>query len=70
VDAVVAAHALPVRLRQPLPWPALQAAMLRDKKVRAGAPRFIVLQRLGTAATKDDVPLALAETCFRDVGAA
>jgi 3-dehydroquinate synthase len=70
VDAVVAAHALPVRLRQPLPWPALQAAMLRDKKVRAGAPRFIVLQQLGTAATKDDVPLALAETCFRDVGAA
>jgi 3-dehydroquinate synthetase len=69
VDAVVAAHALPVRLRQPLPWSALQAAMLRDKKVRAGAPRFIVLQQLGVAATRDDVSLALAEACFREVGA-
>jgi 3-dehydroquinate synthase len=71
VDAVVAAHALPVRLRAPLPVAALLAAMARDKKVRAGLPRFVVLKRLGEAATRSDgIAPALVEACFREVGAA
>ena len=70
VDAVVAAHALPVRLRQPLPHPALQAAMARDKKVRSGLPRFVVLRKLGEAATQDGIASELAEASFREVGAA
>jgi 3-dehydroquinate synthase len=69
VDAVVAAHALPVRLAAPLPLGALQAAMARDKKVRAGVPRFIVLRRLGEAVTQDGIAPALAEAAFREVGA-
>jgi 3-dehydroquinate synthase len=70
VEKLVAAHGLPVRLRAPLPYAALHAAMLRDKKVRAGGLRFVVLQRLGEAATRGDVPPALAEAAFREVGAA
>ncbi|MEO6569408.1 MAG: 3-dehydroquinate synthase [Opitutaceae bacterium] len=69
VDAVVATHALPVRLKQSLPLPELLAAMARDKKVRAGLPRFIVLQKLGVAATQDNVDPALVEAAFREVGA-
>ncbi len=69
VDAVVAAHGLPTRLRGPLALADLLTAMGRDKKVRGGAPRFVVMNRLGDAATRDDVPLALAEACFREVGA-
>ncbi len=70
VEAVVAAHALPVRLRAPLAVPALLAAMARDKKVRAGLPRFVVLSRLGGAATQSDgITPALVEACFREVGA-
>jgi len=69
VERVVAAHALPVRLRSPLPWSELHAAMGRDKKVRAGGLRFVVLKSLGEAATQGDVPLALAEASFREVGA-
>lgn len=70
VDSVVAAHRLPVRLRAPLRYSDLHAAMNRDKKVRAGGLRFVVLRRLGEAATQSDVPLSLVESAFREVGAA
>ncbi len=69
IERVVTAHALPVRLRVPLAFAALHAAMGRDKKVRAGGLRFVVLKRLGLAATQDDVPPAAVEASFREVGA-
>jgi len=69
VDACVAAHQLPVRLRSPLAYEVLHQAMARDKKVRAGALRFVVLKSLGEAATQGDIAPALAEQAFRAVGA-
>ena len=69
VDRVVAAHRLPTRLGAPLPYAELHAAMTRDKKVRAGGLRFVVLKKLGGAATQSDVPPALVEAAFREVGA-
>jgi 3-dehydroquinate synthetase len=45
------------------------AALARDKKVRGGLPRFVVLRQVGAAITQDDVPAALAGDCFRAVGA-
>lgn len=69
VDAVLAAHALPVRLNAPLPVAALLAAMARDKKVRAGLPRFVVLTGLGAAATRDGLDPAMIEAVWREVGA-
>jgi 3-dehydroquinate synthase len=70
VGAVVAAHALPARLRAPLPLAALMTAAAQDKKIRAGRSRFVVLKKIGEAATQDGVAPALAEACFRAVGAA
>ncbi len=70
VEAVVAAHGLPTRLREPLALGPLTAAMARDKKVRAGGLRFVVLKALGEAATQGDIEPALAEAAFREVGAA
>ena len=70
VEAVLAAHALPIRLHTPLNLGLLSAAMSRDKKVRSGVLRFVVLKRLGEAATENEVPPALAEESFREVGAA
>lgn len=70
VEAVVAAHGLPVRLREPLALGPLTAAMARDKKVRAGGLRFVVLKALGEAATQGGIDPALAEAAFREVGAA
>ncbi len=68
IDRVVAAHALPMRLRSPLAYADLHAAMTRDKKVRAGGLRFVVLKKLGEAATQSDIAPALVETSFREVG--
>jgi len=69
VDAVVAAHGLPTRLRAPLAVGALREAMARDKKVRAGGLRFVVLKSLGEAATQGGIDPALADASFREVGA-
>jgi 3-dehydroquinate synthase len=69
VESVLAAHQLPIRLRASLRLDDLLAAMARDKKVRAGLLRFVVLHGIGEARTRDSVPLELAEQAFRDVGA-
>lgn len=69
IEAVIAAHLLPTRLSAPLPLTALVAATKRDKKVRDGQPRFVVLKKIGTAATEDGVAPALAESAFREIGA-
>ncbi|MFM1851895.1 MAG: 3-dehydroquinate synthase [Verrucomicrobiota bacterium] len=69
VEAVLAAHALPVKLRTPLPLPDLMAAVARDKKVRAGLPRFVVMTALGEAATREGIDSAMAEACFSAIGA-
>jgi len=60
---------LPTRLRTPLRLDDLLAAMARDKKVRAGLHRFVILKQLGAAATSEDVSLEQARSCFREVGA-
>lgn len=69
IEAVLVAHALPVRLREPLELPPLMAAMARDKKVRAGALRFVVLKSIGHAVIQGGIDPVLAEACFREVGA-
>jgi 3-dehydroquinate synthase len=70
VERILAAHHLPVRLRDPLPCAALMAAMQHDKKVRAGRLRFVVLSRVGEAATRDDVDPALVGAVWSELGAA
>lgn len=69
VVAVLEAHALPARLLQPLPVPDLMAAMAQDKKNRADGIRFVVLRRLGEAATQSRIPPPLAGEVWRSVGA-
>jgi 3-dehydroquinate synthase len=69
IDRVLSAHALPGRLRAPLRFDALQAAMMRDKKVRAGGLRFVVLKRPGEAVTQGTIAPGLVEESFREVGA-
>jgi 3-dehydroquinate synthase len=69
VDKVLVAHGLPVRLRDALPLAGLMAAMARDKKVRGGLPRFVVLKMLGEAATQSGVDPAFVEAIWRELGA-
>ena len=63
------AYGLPVRLREPLPLEKLMTAMARDKKVRGGQLRFVVLKKLGEAATQSGIDPALVETVWRELGA-
>ncbi|KXU34677.1 3-dehydroquinate synthase [Cephaloticoccus primus] len=69
VARVLRAHDLPLRLRAPLPIEALISAMQRDKKVRAGLPRFVVLRALGEAITQDGIGETLARDCFATIAA-
>ena len=69
VERVLAAHQLPVRLREPLPVTALQAATSRDKKNRADGVRFVVINSLGAAATRSGIPPATVEAVWRELGA-
>ena len=70
VEAVVAAHALPTRLRAPLPLADLMAAMARDKKVRAGAPASSSSSRWARRPSAADVAAADVEAAWREVGRA
>ena len=63
-------NGLPVRLAKPLPSDALLDAMRKDKKVRAGTLRFVVLNRIGEAAMRDGVPEELVSELWREFGAA
>jgi len=69
VERVIGAQALPARLAEPLPVSGLMAAMARDKKVRGGRLRLVVLRRLGEAVTHGDTDLAAIERIWREVGA-
>jgi 3-dehydroquinate synthase len=69
VDKVVIAHKLPVRLREPLRLESLMTAMARDKKVRGGLLRFVLLKNLGDAATQSGVEPTLVEAVWRELGA-
>ena len=69
VDSVLSAHALPTRLTAAVPVAELLAAMTRDKKVRAGLPRFVVLARVGEAVTRDGIPQESVEEVWREIGA-
>jgi 3-dehydroquinate synthase len=70
VEKVLKAHALPIRLKESLPLGGLMAAAARDKKVRAGMPRFVVMKALGDAATQSGIEPDLVEESFREIGAA
>ena len=69
IDRTLTAHVLPVRLRAPLPVASLMTAMQHDKKVRTGQLRFVVMKRLGEAATQDGIAAAAIEPIWRDLGA-
>ncbi|MES1194982.1 MAG: 3-dehydroquinate synthase, partial [Opitutus sp.] len=68
-DRVLTSYQLSVRLRAALPLADLQAATTRDKKNRADGVRFVVLNALGTAATRSGIPPATVEAVWRELGA-
>lgn len=55
---LLARYQLPMRLREPLPVERLREAMMRDKKVRSGQLKFVILNRIGNAVTTTHVDWA------------
>jgi shikimate kinase/3-dehydroquinate synthase len=69
--AHLAACGLPARigdLGRGFSTAALLGRMRKDKKVRDGALRFVLLRGPGEAYTAGDVPMAAVETLLRDEG--
>ena len=69
VEKTLAAYNLPTKLHSPLSLEQLLDAMKRDKKVRSGKLRFILMQGIGAAKSTEDVPESLAAEIFRSGGA-
>jgi shikimate kinase/3-dehydroquinate synthase len=73
VEAHIAAVGLPARIRD-LPRgftvAALMGRMRKDKKVRDGALRFVLLRAPGQVFTAGDVPAAEVEALLREEGCA
>jgi 3-dehydroquinate synthase len=62
-------NALPIALRAPLPLEALENAMQRDKKVRSGIIKFVLLEHQNGAFTKSiDAPAFIREI-WQEAGA-
>jgi 3-dehydroquinate synthase len=68
IEAAVADHGLPVRLRAPLAVDELLEAMGRDKKNRAGRLRLILLTSAGRAVVRANPPEDAVEEVWRSVG--
>lgn len=69
VRQLVERYDLPVCLREPLSVEALMQAMARDKKVRQGSLRFVVMERLGQAITDSRIEAERVRAIWQDFGA-
>ena len=69
VSTLLTSYNLPVRLPEGLSLSSLLDAMSRDKKTRKGNLRFIVLEAIGKAAMRDDVPMGLVREIWLQGGA-
>ncbi len=69
VRKAVAVYGLPIQLSDPLPASALCEAMKRDKKVRGGEVRFVILSSLGNAKTENGIPEELWRKLWIEAGA-
>ncbi len=73
VRALLLKYDLPVNLcgvtAKPLALAALEDAARHDKKVREGKLRYVVMESLGKAVTRDGVDAALVRKLWREAGA-
>lgn len=69
VETLLRQYALPIALRAPLSVRSLTETMARDKKVRQGVLKFVVIDSLGQARTRGGVPTDLVESIWRTAGA-
>ncbi len=66
---LLARYDLPTKMLEPISKDRLIEAMTRDKKVKKGKLRFVVLNRIGRAELRDDIPEVLIRKLLADAGA-
>ena len=66
---LLARYDLPTRMLEPISKDRLIEAMTRDKKVKKGKLRFVVLNRIGRAEVRDGIPEVLIRKLLADAGA-
>lgn len=64
---LVKRYSLPVKLKNSLDLEKLIEAMLRDKKVRQGKLRFVVMDKIGKAVTIENVDMDLVRKLWQEV---
>lgn len=69
IVALLARYDLPTRMLEPISKDRLIDAMKRDKKVKKGKLRFVVLNRIGRAEMWDGIPEVLIRELLADAGA-
>lgn len=69
VEALLSRYDLPVKLRSPLSIASLLEASKRDKKVRLGKLRYVVLAAIGKAVVCEGVDESMIAELWREVGA-
>jgi 3-dehydroquinate synthase len=69
IISVLRTHGLPIELKTSLENEDLMSAVRKDKKVRAGMLRFVVLRRIGEAITEDGIDPELVKSVWREIGA-
>lgn len=69
VEALLQRYQLPTALKDPLPLESLIAAMKRDKKVRQGQLRLVLMEALGRAITTDNVSENQIQNTWATAGA-
>ena len=62
-------YALPTSLRAPLKLADLEKAAGRDKKLRAGTLRYVLMDAMGSARTQDGVDPDIVRQLWKDAGA-
>ena len=67
---VVKKYDLPDVLREPLPLEALIEAARKDKKARAGKLKYVAMESMGRAVTRDDVTEDLVRELWLSAGVA
>ena len=69
IRSLVGRYQLPVQFRKPVAVGKVVEAMLRDKKIRRGQLRFVVLKRIGEACMKSRIDPALVKQILAQYGA-
>ena len=70
VDRLLSENGLPVRLRSPLDTDKLLESMGRDKKVREGKLRLVILDRIGAARVREVADSVQIRELWREFGGA